>query len=162
MRKEKARPGKDLGVPGGIRTAQAANGRPRGAAGGRGEDLRRNRCGQVHRLAWTDRDCPPPGLRRHEVIDTSNGQVLADIQPTPAHQGCTTFKYPTFSVGKDGKRLGPTTMSTGISCDFGGATLFLSADATNTEPHVNQPARSTPQSYGGRSRISRTTGDLCC
>jgi hypothetical protein len=30
-------------------------------------------------------------------------------------------------------------MSTGISCDFGGATLFISADATNTEPHVNQP-----------------------
>jgi hypothetical protein len=74
-----------------------------------------------------------------EVIDTSNGQVLTDIQPTPAHQGCTTFKYPTFSVGKNGKRLGPTTMSTGISCDFGGATLFISADATNTEPHVNQP-----------------------
>jgi len=74
-----------------------------------------------------------------EVIDTSNGQVLTDIQATPAHQGCTTFKYPTFSVGKDGKRLGPTTYSTGISCDFGGATLFISADATNTEPHVNQP-----------------------
>ena len=74
-----------------------------------------------------------------QVIDTGNGQVLTDIQPTPAHQGCTTFKYPTFSVGKDGKRLGPTTMSTGISCDFGGATLFISADATNTEPQVNQP-----------------------
>jgi hypothetical protein len=74
-----------------------------------------------------------------EVIDTGNGQVLTDILPTPAHQGCTTFKYPTFPVGKDGKRTGPTTISTGISCDFGGATLFLSADATNTEPHVNQP-----------------------
>ncbi len=71
-----------------------------------------------------------------QVIDTGNGQVLTDIQPAPAHQGCTTFKYPTWSVGKDGKRLGATTISTGVSCDFGGATLFLSADATNTEPHV--------------------------
>ena len=74
-----------------------------------------------------------------QVIDTGNGQVLTDIQPTPAHQGCTTFKYPTWSVGKDGKRIGATTISTGISCDFGGATLFISADTTNTEPHVNQP-----------------------
>jgi hypothetical protein len=74
-----------------------------------------------------------------QVIDTGNGQVLTDILPTPAHQGCTTFKTPTFPVGKDGKRTGPTTISTGISCDFGGATLYLSADATNTEPHVSQP-----------------------
>ena len=86
------------------------------------------------------------GSAETQVIDTSNGQVLTDIQPTPAHQGCTTFKYPTFSVGKDGKRLGPTTYSTGISCDFGGATLFLSADATNTEPHVNQQPTPLPSS----------------
>jgi hypothetical protein len=72
-----------------------------------------------------------------EVIDTSNGQVLADIQPTPAHQGCTTVKSPTStSTSKNGKRTGTTTT---ISCAFGGATLFLSADATNTEPHTNQP-----------------------
>jgi hypothetical protein len=74
-----------------------------------------------------------------EVIDTSNGQVLADIQPTPAHQGCTSVTSPTStstSTSKNGKRTGTTTT---ISCAFGGATLFLSADATNTEPHVNQP-----------------------
>jgi hypothetical protein len=70
-----------------------------------------------------------------EVIDTSNGQVLTDIQPAPAHQGCTTFNSPARTI-KNGKR---TATTTGISCAFGGATLFLSADATNTEPHVNQP-----------------------
>lgn len=59
------------------------------------------------------------------VIDTSNGQVLADIQPTPARQGCTV----THQQG-----------ATETSCAFGGATLFISADATNTEPNVNQPA----------------------
>ncbi len=59
-----------------------------------------------------------------EVIDTGNGQVLTDIQPTPAHQGCTV----THQQG-----------ATETSCAFGGATLFISADATNTEPHVNQP-----------------------
>jgi hypothetical protein len=58
------------------------------------------------------------------VIDTSNGQVLTDIQPTPAHQGCTV----THQQG-----------ATLTNCAFGGATLFISADATNTEPHVNQP-----------------------
>jgi hypothetical protein len=58
------------------------------------------------------------------VIDTSNGQVLTDIQPTPAHQGCTV----THQQG-----------ATVTSCAFGGAILFISADATNTEPHVNQP-----------------------
>jgi hypothetical protein len=70
-----------------------------------------------------------------EVIDTSNGQVLADIQPTPTHQGCTTSKSPA-STSKNGK--GTATITT-IRCAFGGATLFLSADATNTEPHVSQP-----------------------
>ncbi|HEY6788074.1 MAG TPA: hypothetical protein VI365_12260 [Trebonia sp.] len=59
------------------------------------------------------------------VIDTSNGQVLTDFQPAPAHQGCTV----THQQG-----------DTETSCAFGGATLFISADATNTEPHVNQPA----------------------
>ena len=54
------------------------------------------------------------------VIDTSNGQVLTDIQPTPAHQGCTV------THGQGG--------GTETSCAFGGATLFISADATNTEP----------------------------
>lgn len=59
------------------------------------------------------------------VIDTANGQVLADIQPTPAHQGCTSTKEPGGG--------------TSTSCAFGGATLFISANATNTEPHTNQP-----------------------
>jgi hypothetical protein len=59
------------------------------------------------------------------VIGTSNGQVLTDIAPTPAHQGCTV----THQHGG----------GTATSCAFGGATLFISADETNTEPHVNQP-----------------------
>jgi hypothetical protein len=72
-----------------------------------------------------------------EVIDTSNGQVLADVQSTPAHQGCTTTQSPAWNIAANGKRT-PTTV-TETSCVFGTATLFLSADATNTEPHVSQP-----------------------
>ena len=60
-----------------------------------------------------------------QVIDTSDGQVLTDIQPTPAHQGCTVTH--------------PQGGGTETSCAFGGATLFISADVTNSEPHVNQP-----------------------
>jgi hypothetical protein len=74
-----------------------------------------------------------------EVIDTSNGQVLTDIQPTPAHQGCTTSKSPAWNIAANGKRTATTTTVIRISCAFGGATLFLGADATNTEPHVSQP-----------------------
>jgi hypothetical protein len=65
------------------------------------------------------------GSADNVVIDTSNGQVLTEFEPAPAHQGCTV----THQQGG----------GTVTSCDFGGAALFISADATNTEPDSNQP-----------------------
>jgi hypothetical protein len=85
-------------------------------------------------IALRDGDAKPVDI---QVIDTSNGQVLADIQSTPAHQGCHPFTTPAWNIAANGKRT-PST-ATGIDCVFGTATLFLSANATNTEPHVNQP-----------------------
>ena len=54
--------------------------------------------------------------------------------------GFHPFTTPAWNIAANGKRT-PST-ATGIDCVFGTATLFLSANATNTEPHVNQPTPS--------------------
>jgi hypothetical protein len=54
-----------------------------------------------------------------------HGQVLADIQTMPGQQGCTVTKEPGGG--------------TATSCVSDGATLFLSANPTNTAPHTDQP-----------------------
>lgn len=66
-----------------------------------------------------------PGDTETTVIDTGNGQVLADIRSMPGQQGCTVTKEP------DG--------STDTSCVFDSATLFISANPTNTAPQTGQP-----------------------
>jgi hypothetical protein len=60
------------------------------------------------------------------VIDTSNGQVLADVIAEPAHPGCTTIKATSNS----------TSSTTSYACNIGDVTVYISEGPVNTEPYV--------------------------
>ena len=73
-----------------------------------------------------------------QVIDTGNGQVLTDIQPAQAHRGAPPSST-NLERGQGSASALAAPQSPPESLRLGGATLFISADATNSEPHVNQP-----------------------
>jgi uncharacterized protein with PIN domain len=103
------------------------------------------RTGIALRVTWNE----GPGSTDTTVVDTSNGQILAEIQTEPGQQGCTTTK--------------PKGGGTETSCIVSNSgTLFLSAAAVNSAPsEAFEPPAVIHQGTCSQSKKLKWKGSHC-